>query len=151
MSDTNDRESLLAEAAAIRNDPIGWRRRIHAAPEMGYREHATAELVATSLRDTGLGVRTGWAREETLRELLARLAIRVETVLEYQGMEVRGNAERVAKGPMGDHGGGREVLGGCGGVELGDQREDKLRDLTEEALIAPEEHPQGLRHGEDEP
>ncbi|MCX7028501.1 MAG: hypothetical protein NTU62_00055 [Spirochaetes bacterium] len=39
------------------------------------------------------------------------LALRVEAVLEDQGMEVRVKPERVVKG----------LIGGRGGVELGDQ------------------------------
>jgi len=40
-------------------DVIAWRRHLHANPETGFAEHATAAFVATRLREFGLEVTTG--------------------------------------------------------------------------------------------
>ncbi|RVU21597.1 amidohydrolase [Methylobacterium oryzihabitans] len=52
-----DRAAAEVEAAMI-----GWRRDIHAHPELGDREHRTAALVAAHLRGLGYEVREGVAR-----------------------------------------------------------------------------------------
>jgi hypothetical protein len=41
-------------------------------------------------------------------------------------------------------------LGGCGGVELGNQREDQPGDEAEEPLVVTEEYPKSFRDREDE-
>jgi hypothetical protein len=64
-------------------------------------------------------------------------------------MEVGVEPKRVAKGLIGEHGGGGEGPGGRGGVELGDQREDEPGDLAEEARIAAKEDPKSFGEGED--
>jgi amidohydrolase len=38
---------------------VGWRRRLHANPELSFQEHETAKAVATELRALGLAVKTG--------------------------------------------------------------------------------------------
>jgi hippurate hydrolase len=45
--------------AAITAEVVGWRRRIHANPELGFQEHATARFVAEQLRSFGLEVHEG--------------------------------------------------------------------------------------------
>jgi len=51
--------------AAVRSDPelarylSGWRRRLHAAPELSFQERRTAGAMAGELRKLGLAVRTG--------------------------------------------------------------------------------------------
>jgi hippurate hydrolase len=46
------------EVAAIVPEAIGWRRKIHANPELGFAEHATAAFVAAKLKEFGLVVHT---------------------------------------------------------------------------------------------
>ena len=41
------------------NDMAAWRRHLHAHPETGFQEHATAAFVADRLRQAGLAVHTG--------------------------------------------------------------------------------------------
>ena len=45
--------------AAITAEVVGWRHRIHANPELGFHEHATARFVAEQLRSFGLEVHEG--------------------------------------------------------------------------------------------
>ncbi len=45
--------------AAVTADVIAWRHRIHANPELGFQEHATARFVADQLRACGLEVHEG--------------------------------------------------------------------------------------------
>ncbi len=45
--------------AAVTADVIAWRHRIHANPELGFQEHATARFVADQLRTYGLEVHEG--------------------------------------------------------------------------------------------
>lgn len=49
------------QADAIQPQVVEWRRHLHANPELGFAEHATAEYVAEHLRGLGLEVRTGVA------------------------------------------------------------------------------------------
>ncbi|GAF93611.1 unnamed protein product, partial [marine sediment metagenome] len=46
--------NFLEEAEKIRDEVIGWRRKIHAYPELRGDEHKTAELVATLLKEFGV-------------------------------------------------------------------------------------------------
>lgn len=50
---------LDAAASAIESRMIGWRRDIHANPELGNQEHRTGALVAAHLRRLGFEVREG--------------------------------------------------------------------------------------------
>jgi amidohydrolase len=50
-----------ARAASLTDKVIAWRRDLHAHPELGNREHRTAEVVAAHLRALGLEVQTGVA------------------------------------------------------------------------------------------
>jgi hypothetical protein len=52
---------LDTAAAAIEGRMIGWRRDIHANPELGNQEHRTAARVAAHLRSLGFAVREGVA------------------------------------------------------------------------------------------
>lgn len=52
---------LDTAAAAIEGRMIGWRRDIHANPELGNQEHRTASLAAAHLRSLGFEVREGVA------------------------------------------------------------------------------------------
>jgi amidohydrolase len=53
--------SLDTAAVAVERRMIGWRRDIHANPELGNQEHRTAALVAAHLRGLGFQVREGVA------------------------------------------------------------------------------------------
>ncbi|QKJ86498.1 Amidohydrolase [Paramixta manurensis] len=47
--------------ASLTEEAIGWRRQLHAQPELGYQEQKTARFVADQLRAFGLQVHTGLA------------------------------------------------------------------------------------------
>ena len=50
---------VLKEVARIEEDIIAWRRHIHANPEIGYEEYATAAFVAEKMRSYGIEVLEG--------------------------------------------------------------------------------------------
>jgi amidohydrolase len=52
---------LRSEAEALGNRLTAWRRDLHQHPEIGFREHRTASIVAGELRSLGLEVQTGIA------------------------------------------------------------------------------------------
>lgn len=54
-------DDVRAQAEAIQPQVVEWRRHLHANPELGFAEHATAEYIAEHLRGLGLEVRTGVA------------------------------------------------------------------------------------------
>jgi amidohydrolase len=56
-----DHQTVSARAEALESKMIGWRRDIHANPELSNREFRTAALVAEHLQALGLEVRTGIA------------------------------------------------------------------------------------------
>jgi amidohydrolase len=51
-----------AQAAAVEQDMLGWRRHLHQHPELSNREVETAKFVADKLRSFGLEPRTGIAK-----------------------------------------------------------------------------------------
>jgi len=64
--------------AAFAEDMTGWRRDIHANPELGLQEHRTSEKVASLLRSWGIAVTRGLAKTGvvgTLRNGTSRKAI----------------------------------------------------------------------------
>ena len=52
-------KNIETRVGAIENKMIGWRRDLHAHPELSNQEHRTAGLVADHLRKLGLEVKTG--------------------------------------------------------------------------------------------
>ncbi|MBW8304416.1 MAG: M20/M25/M40 family metallo-hydrolase, partial [Brevundimonas sp.] len=52
-------ETVAAAVEAVTPRVVGWRRDLHAHPELGFAETRTAGLVADHLRSLGLEVRTG--------------------------------------------------------------------------------------------
>jgi amidohydrolase len=60
---------LKREAERLRERLISIRRKIHAHPEYGFREHETARLVAATLDDLGARVRQGVAKTGVIGEL----------------------------------------------------------------------------------
>jgi amidohydrolase len=50
---------LLAQAQALSNQVVAWRRDIHSHPELSFQEQRTAALVATELAAMGIEVQTG--------------------------------------------------------------------------------------------
>jgi len=50
-----------AEAEALREQLVAWRRDFHTHPELGFQEHRSAELIAGQLRGLGYQVQTGVA------------------------------------------------------------------------------------------
>jgi amidohydrolase len=56
------KDEVARQAQAQEAKVIGWRRDIHAHPELGNQEQRTSALVADHLRNLGLEVRTGVAR-----------------------------------------------------------------------------------------
>lgn len=83
--------------AAITPEVIGWRQEIHANPELGFHEHATARFMAEKLRSFGLEVHEGlggtgvvgilrrgtWSRAIGLRAELDALPVTERTGLPY--------------------------------------------------------------------
>jgi len=53
---------MLAEAKALREQLVAWRRDIHAHPELSFQEHRTARLVADTLEGFGIEAQTGVAK-----------------------------------------------------------------------------------------
>ena len=52
---------VIPEIRAFEAELVAWRRDLHAHPELAYREHRTAGLVAERLRDWGIDVERGLA------------------------------------------------------------------------------------------
>ena len=50
---------ILDRIAALQSEMTGWRRDIHAHPELGFEEHRTASLVAQKLQEFGVEVHRG--------------------------------------------------------------------------------------------
>jgi hypothetical protein len=75
------------------------------------------------------------------------LAIRVESALEEQGMEVRIKPECATKGLIREDGRAGDGLAGSGGVELGDQRENEAGNPAEESLVVTEEYSKSFGDG----
>jgi amidohydrolase len=53
---------MLERARALQDQIVAWRREVHMHPELGYKEHRTAGLVADALGAMGLRVATGVAK-----------------------------------------------------------------------------------------
>jgi len=53
---------MLERARALQDQIVAWRREVHMYPELGFKEHRTAGLVADSLEAMGLSVATGVAK-----------------------------------------------------------------------------------------
>jgi len=58
---TLKRVDCKAEAEALREQLVTWRRDFHMHPEMGFQEHRSAEIIADWLREQGYQVETGVA------------------------------------------------------------------------------------------
>ena len=54
-------EGLKAEALALRDQLVAWRRDFHRHPELGFQEHRSAGLIAERLRELGYQVQEGVA------------------------------------------------------------------------------------------
>ena len=68
----------------------------------------------------------------------------VKSALKDEGVKVRVEPKRIAKGLVGNDGGGGDGLAGRCRVELCDQTEDQPCKVGEEALVMAKEDPQGL-------
>jgi len=55
------RTDVTADAEALREQLVAWRRDFHRHPELGFQEHRSATLIADYLRDLGYRVQTGVA------------------------------------------------------------------------------------------
>jgi len=53
---------MLERARALQDQIVAWRREVHMHPELGFKEHRTAGLVADALRAMGLSVATDVAK-----------------------------------------------------------------------------------------
>ena len=53
---------MLERARALQDQIVAWRREVHTHPELGFKEHRTAGLVADTLGAMGLSVATGVAK-----------------------------------------------------------------------------------------
>jgi amidohydrolase len=53
--------NFRAEAEALRDQLVGWRRDFHMHPELGFQEHRSAGVIADWLRELGYRVQTGVA------------------------------------------------------------------------------------------
>jgi|AGTN01.1.fsa_nt_gi Metal-dependent amidase/aminoacylase/carboxypeptidase len=54
-------DELFEEAQKMRQTLVDIRRKIHANPELSFKEHSTAALITASLEDMGYAPRTGIA------------------------------------------------------------------------------------------
>ena len=54
-----DLDFFLERAKELEGEITAWRRDIHRHPELGFKEHRTAKLVADALREMGIQVKTG--------------------------------------------------------------------------------------------
>ncbi|WP_369046226.1 M20 metallopeptidase family protein [Sinomonas sp. P10A9] len=108
--------------AALEPELIRWRREIHAHPEPGFEEHATAELMAARLGGLGLAVRTGIAGTGVIADLDGALpGPRVLLRAELDALPVRETTglEFAADGPAGHlcgHDAHLAALAGVAGV-----------------------------------
>jgi amidohydrolase len=66
---TNSEAELKLEAQRLRDRLVAVRRKIHAQPEYGFREHETARLIAATLEELGARVRRGVAKTGVVGEL----------------------------------------------------------------------------------
>jgi amidohydrolase len=57
----SEHKDFRAEARALREQLVAWRRDFHVHPELGFQEHRSAGLIADRLREWGYQVRTGVA------------------------------------------------------------------------------------------
>lgn len=69
VSGIGDLEGLRDRAIGLRERLVSIRRRIHAHPEYGFREHETARLIAATLEEIGARVRKGIAQTGVIGEL----------------------------------------------------------------------------------
>ena len=77
------------------------------------------------------------------------LAIRVESALEDQGVEMRVKPERISNGPIGENYSAGDAIAGCRVAELRDQRVVQPGDEAEEPLVVTEEYPKSFGDCED--
>ena len=96
---------IVNRVADLQPDIMGWRRDLHAHPELMYDVHRTAAFVADKLREfgcdevaTGLG-RTGVRNEKTPRALPERWAILLVPRECRRSQRTRALAERVSTRP----------------------------------------------------
>jgi amidohydrolase len=68
-----DTSSILHEANTLGGQLTLWRRDLHQHPELGFREHRTASIVAEELRALGLTVQTGIAETGVIGVLRGEL------------------------------------------------------------------------------
>ena len=54
--------AIINRIAGFHEDMVGWRRHIHAHPEMAFKERQTADFVAAKLAEFGIAVHRGLAR-----------------------------------------------------------------------------------------
>jgi amidohydrolase len=57
----SEHRDFRAEAVALREQLVAWRRDFHVHPELGFQEHRSAGLIADQLREWGYQVQTGLA------------------------------------------------------------------------------------------
>jgi amidohydrolase len=60
-ADMSNQVDFKAEAEALREQLVAWRRDFHAHPELAFQEHRSAGLIADRLRELGYQVQTGVA------------------------------------------------------------------------------------------
>lgn len=66
---TEKEHELKREAEGLREHLVSIRRKIHARPEYGFREHETARIIAATLGELGARVRQGVAKTGVIGEL----------------------------------------------------------------------------------
>jgi amidohydrolase len=57
-----DLSRVRSEIQALQSQMVEWRRRFHQRPELGFREHLTAEFIAQNLQEWGIEHQTGIAK-----------------------------------------------------------------------------------------
>jgi amidohydrolase len=97
-------DAIIAEATAVAESAIGWRRHIHANPELSFNEYDTAKFIMSVLDEIGVEYRsvatTGVlvkieGRGDTRRAVVLRADIDALPVTETSGFEFSSNNQGV--------------------------------------------------------
>ena len=98
--------AVINRIAGFHDDLTAWRRHLHAHPELGFEEHATAAFVAEKLREFGVDeVHTGLAETGVVgRDPVRRRQPRDRPARRHgRPADPRGDRPALGFGPSGAH------------------------------------------------